>query len=155
MLNANLKTFSDYFKAFATGHPDLKFFCFGSVEKGIAFARSLEEFDYPFLWLEEPVATTIDNGAAHINDRFSVGITALVTAPLDDNDAQIDAYSLGYQIVTDLQAKMRADRKAGIIDMELEGQRKYPVSQLWVDGNFGFRLELLMDLNINATIYKP
>ena len=153
MLNANLRTFIDYFKTFTHDHPDLKFFCFGSVEKGISFARSLPEFDYPMLWLEEPVVNTLDNTMAQVNDRFIVGISCLIIAPLDDNEAQIDAYGKAYQIITDLQAKLRRDRRAGTIDVEFEGQKKYPVSQLWADGHFGFRLEFGLDLNINATIY--
>jgi hypothetical protein len=155
MLTGNLLTFIQYFRGFADAHPDIKFFMFGSVEKGMSFARSLPDFDYPFLWLEEPVIQTIDNSAAHVNDRFRVGISSLQLAPLDDNDAQINAYALGLQIITDLQCKLRKDQRAGLIHVDLEGQRKEPVSQLWADGHYGFRLEFEFDMNINAKVYKP
>ncbi len=155
MLSGDLQTFIQYFRQWATAHPDVKFFLFGSVEKGMSFARSLPEFDYPFIWLEEPVIVTVDNDAAHVNDRFRVGISALAQAPLDDNDAQIEAYARGPSIMTDLQLKLRQDRRKAIIHCELNGQRKEPVSQLWADGHFGFRLEFEFDMNINATVYQP
>lgn len=153
MLNGNLKSFIDYFRTFATEHPDLNFFCFGSVEKGLTFARSFDGFGYPLLWLEEPMVNTLDNGAAHVNDRFSVGASVLIKAPLDDANAQIDAYAQSYQIITDLQGRLRRDRKAGLIDVELTNQKKYPVSQLWLDSHYGFRLECDLDMNINFKIY--
>jgi hypothetical protein len=153
MLKGDLKTFIDYFRKFAEAHPDLTFFCFGSVEKGISFARSFEGFGYPLLWLEEPIIHTTDNGASHVNDRFSVGVSVLITAPGDESEAQIDAYAQSLQIITDLQAKLRKDRKAGLINIELEGQKKFPVSSLWMDSHYGFRLEFFMDMNINFTIY--
>ncbi|RAJ94199.1 hypothetical protein LX87_04084 [Larkinella arboricola] len=153
MLTGTLHTFIQYFRTFADAHPSVKFFMFGSVEKGMAFARSLPDFDYPFLWLEEPVIVTQDNDAAHVNDRFRVGVSVLQIAPLDDNEAQIDAYALGLQIVTDLQHKLRKDRKKGLIHTDLLGQRKEPISQLWADGHYGFRLEFEFDMNINANVY--
>lgn len=153
MLTGDLKTFIDYFRTFAANHPDLKFFCFGSVEKGITFARSFDDFGYPLLWLEEPIVNTLDNGAAHVIDRFSVGLSVLVQAPGDNFDAQVDAYALSYKVVTDLQGQLRKDRKAGLIEVELTNQKKYPVSQLWVDGHYGFRLEVDLDMSINFKIY--
>ncbi|QHV97942.1 hypothetical protein [Spirosoma endbachense] len=153
MLTGDLRTFIDYFRTFCTNHPDLKFFMFGGVEKGIEAARSFPDFDYPLLWLEEPIINTTDNTMNHVNDKFMVGVTALLRAPGDNLEAQIDAYTKSLQIITDLQAKLRKDRRAGLIQVELEGQRKLPVSQLWIDGHYGFRLEFGMDLNINATIY--
>ena len=153
MLEGNLHSFIDYFRDYAAAHPDIKFFCFGGVEKGITHARSFEQFDYPFMWLEEPVINTLDNTMNHVNDRFMVGVSVLLKARTDDLDDQINAYAKSLQIVTDLQAKLRKDRRAGLIDTELEGQKKLPVSQLWADSHYGFRLEFNLDLNINATIY--
>lgn len=153
MIAGDLKSFIKYFKDFASQHPDIKFFMFGSVEKGMTFARSLPEFAYPFMWLEEPVIATMDNQASHINDRYSVGVSIFRVAPLDNQDAQIDAYADCLTNVTQLQAKLRTDRKAGLIDVELNGQTKESTSQLWADGNYGFRLGFFIEFNINAQIF--
>lgn len=153
MLAGDLKSYINYFKSWATENPGINFFAFGSVEKGIDFARSLPDFDYPFCWLEQPVISSIDNDASHLNERYYTGICILLKAPLDDQQAQIDAYADALAFTENLHWQLRKDRKAGLIQFDTNTVKKESVSQLWIDGHYGFRMELQIDLNQNAVLF--
>ncbi|GAB3256137.1 hypothetical protein GCM10027347_17760 [Larkinella harenae] len=154
MLNGDLKTYIQYFQAWAEAHADIRFFCFGSVEKGIEFARSLPDFNYPFCWLEQPIIQPTDNGAMHLNERFQTGICILIKAAPDDHQAQIDAYDLSLSTLTDLHAKLIRDHRKNRIQLDPNSLRKEPVDQLWVDSHYGYRMEFTLELNNNNRLIK-
>ncbi|GAB3903879.1 hypothetical protein GCM10028803_33020 [Larkinella knui] len=45
MLSGDFLSYVDYFRQWASAHPDLKFFLYGGVEKGLDYARSFPNFD--------------------------------------------------------------------------------------------------------------
>ncbi|MGA0558279.1 hypothetical protein ACO2Q8_16590 [Larkinella sp. VNQ87] len=154
MIIGDLKSYIDYFQAWAEARPDIKFFCFGSVEKGIEYARSLPDFDYPFCWLEQPVLQPKDNGAGHLCLQYITGISVLLQAPLDDQQAQIDAYAASLATLTDLMGKLMVDNNRALIHFDLNSLKIESVNQLWIDSHYGFRMEVSLDLNINTRLFK-
>lgn len=152
MIPGDLLSYINYFKDWANDHPDVRFFCFGSAELGLAYARSLPNFEYPFVWLEQPVIESMDNEASQFNEAFVTGITVLYKAPGDKPDKQVDAYANALKIIYDLQAKMKKDRKRSLINFEWNGMKKEAVNQLWADNHYGFRLEVRLEFNINALL---
>jgi len=149
MINGDLLSFVNYFQAWADNNPDVKFFMYGSVEKGIEYARGFEDFDYPFVWLEQPTISLEDNGMSNFSMQYLSGISVLIQAPLDDRPAQIIASDKSLRIMMDLLKKINHDRKDGILMGEIDGSKIEAVSQLWVDSNFGWRLEFKPILNVN------
>ncbi|RAJ92208.1 hypothetical protein LX87_05176 [Larkinella arboricola] len=154
MIIGDLKSYINYFKAWADASPEVKFFCFGSVEKGIEFARSLPDFDYPFAWLEQPILQPWDNGAGHLCLRYNTGFTILQKAPQDENEKQIDAYAESLALLTDLMGKLMKDNNKGLIHFDLNSLKIESVNQLWIDSHYGFRMEVQLDLNINSRLFK-
>ncbi|MDR6195167.1 hypothetical protein [Siphonobacter sp. SORGH_AS_0500] len=152
MIPGDLDSYVEYFETWATHHPDVKFFCFGSVELGLAYARSLPDFDYPFVWLEQPVIQSTDNGAAHFNEVYLTGITVLLHAPGDDPKAQVQAYSKALRILYHLQTRLKKDRKESQFTFDWNLMKKETVNQLWADNHFGWRLEVPLEFNINPLL---
>ncbi|MDQ1088985.1 hypothetical protein [Siphonobacter sp. SORGH_AS_1065] len=152
MIPGDLISYINYFKDWANDHPDVRFFCFGSAELGIAYARSLPSFDYPFVWLEQPVIESLDNGGANFSEAFITGITVLFKAPGDKPDKQVEAYAKALRIVYDLQTKLKKDRKNGLVNFEWNGMKKETVNQLWADNHYGWRLEVPLEFNINSLL---
>lgn len=152
MIPGDLLSFVAYFRSWADAHPDVSFFLFGSAELGISYARSMPDFDYPAVWLEQPVIESRDNDAAQLNEIYYVGISVLLTAPGDDPQAQTEAYAKALRIVYDLQKKLKQDRKAGLLTFDWNGMKKEAISQLWADNHYGFRLEVPVDFNLNAIL---
>lgn len=154
MVAGDLKSYIDYFRIWADAHPDLKFFMFGSVEKGLEFARSFPDFNYPFAWLEQPVVMPGNNGAGFFVNSYHTGLSVLLKAKLDNNQDQIDAYAKSLAILTDLQAKLIKDHKAAKLQFDVNTMKIESINQLWVDGHFGFRLELVLELRVNSSSFK-
>jgi hypothetical protein len=149
MINADIASYVNFFKQFADSNPSVKFFLYGSIEKGIEYARGFDTFDYPFLWLEQPSIAILDNGYGSHTAEYLSGISVLIQAPLDDNDAQIEASNNAYTIMLDLLKYIKHSQNDGLIICDLAGSRIEAVSQLWSDANFGWRLEFRPILNIN------
>jgi hypothetical protein len=149
MISGDLLSYVDYFRQWANSNPDVKFFMYGSVEKGIEYARGFEDFEYPFVWLEQPTITMDDNGMSSFNMTYFSGISVLIQAPLDDREAQIIASDAAHKIMMDLLKKVNHDRKDDIIMCEIDGAKIEAVSQLWADSHYGWRLEFKPMLNVN------
>lgn len=150
MTQGTLSNFIDYFRTWADAHPDVRFFLFGGVEKGIEHARSNPDLEYPMIWLEEPSTYTSDNEAGHLLETYQVGITALQYAPSDDHEAQVAACDQTLRILYNLQKKLRDDNRNNKIVCSLNGMKKEPISQLWFDSHYGYRLELIVSFNLNT-----
>lgn len=155
MLTGSLLNYVGYFEQWAEADEEVKFFLFGSVEKGIEVARGHPKFDYPFAWLEEPGIVTDDNGAGHLNEIYQGGLCILIYAPPDDYDAQLVAQDTALKILYRLQQKLRADNRKGTLQCELRGMKKEPISQLWVDNHRGWRLQFDCVMNLNAYLGNP
>lgn len=153
MINGTFNDYKNYFKNFATDDTDVKFFFYGGVEKGLDYARGFEGFDYPFLWLEQPVIMARDNEAANNNLAFYTGLTVLKNADLSNNEAQEQAYHDTLEIVKRLLKKMRVDNRNKLIFFDLNTAKIEAVSQLWSDSAYGWRLEIIIELNINPDLY--
>ncbi|RRB13795.1 hypothetical protein [Larkinella knui] len=154
MIVGDLKSYIKYFQDWADATPEIKFFCFGSVEKGIEFARSLPDFDYPFCWLEQPVLQPSDNGAGHLCLRYFTGISILIKAPIDELEQQIDAYADSLTILNDLMAKLMKDNNRALIHFDLNTLKLESINQLWIDAHYGYRMEVQLDLNINTRLFR-
>lgn len=150
MITGTLTNFVDYFRTWADQDADVRFFLFGGVEKGVEVARSHPDFDYPMCWLEEPMITTLDNGAGDYSELYQVGITVLGEAPDDDYEKQLQVQQLALTILYRLQKQLRLDNRNGKLICELSGMKKEPISQLWLDNHRGWRLELQCTFNLNA-----
>ncbi len=153
MIRGTFSDYLNYFKQFSINDTDLKFFFFGGVEKGMDYARSAEGFDTPFMWLEQPIIVPSDNDASNVNLVFSTGVSVLKNAPLDDNEAQEQAYHDTLEILKKLLKKMRIDNREKTIFFSLNTAKIEAVSQLWSDSAYGWRLELNVELNINPDLY--
>ena len=149
MISGDLLSYVNYFKQWADINPEVKFFMYGSVEKGIEYARGFEDFEYPFVWLEQPTISIDDNGMSSFNMQYFSGISVLIQAPLDDREAQIIASDAALKIMMDLLKKVNHDRKEDIIMCEIDGSKMEAVSQLWADSHYGWRLEFKPMLNVN------
>lgn len=155
MLSGTLLNYIAYFEEWAEANPDVAYFQYGGIEKGIVSARSNPAFDYPFVWLEEPSIETSDNGASHLCEVYSSGISVLIYAAADDWAAQKIAQDKALQILYSLQKQLRADNRAGKLVCELNGMKKEPISQLWVDSHFGWRLQFECMFNLNIFLGTP
>ena len=149
MQTGTLSNYIDYYRTWAENDPDVRFFLFGGVEKGIDVARSHDGFDYPFVWLEQPTILTEDNDMANLNEVFLSGISVLCIADQSDLQAQIDAYDKALQILYRIQQKMYRDNRHGDVVCDLSRMKKEAISQLWLDAHYGWRLEFTCSFNLN------
>lgn len=152
MLQGDLRSFIAYFEEWAENHDTLKFFVFGSVEKGMDYARGFEDFAYPLAWLEAPNIVPDENETGNVNDVFNGGISILVHAPLDDKAAQIEAQALALDVLYSLRKKIRHDLHNGLIEYEYNKMRLDPVLQIWNESHYGYRLEMEIAFNVNHLI---
>ena len=153
ILSGDFASYVDYFRQWSDTHPDLKFFLYGGVEKGMDYARSFPDFDYPLAWLEQPIILPGDNFAANHMAVYKTGLSVLVQAPLDDNDAQVAAYGQSFRIMLSLLKKLRLDNRSKTILCDLNSIRLEAVSLLWVDSHYGWRMEMNVEMNLNEFLY--
>jgi hypothetical protein len=152
MQTGTLSNYIDYFRTWADSDADVRFFLFGGIEKGMEVARSHDDFDYPFAWLEQPTILTEDNGMGNINEVFLSGLTILCAAPQDNRQGEINAYDLALRILYRIQRKMLTDNRQGDIVCDLSRMKKETISQLWLDSHYGWRLEFVCSFNLNLFI---
>jgi hypothetical protein len=148
----DLRTFINYVKAWADPDQDLKYFQYGGIERGLAFARGHEDFAYPFAWLEQPVIVSEDNEMGNTNEEFVCGLSVLYNYDGSEHEAYIDAQANALKILYRFQKKMRHDVNDGKIVTTIRGMKKEPVSDLWIDKHAGYRLEFRLSLNANRLL---
>lgn len=152
MLSGDLLSFVDYFEKWAEAHPDLKFFLFGCVEKGMEYARGHEDFTYPFAWLEQPSIIPFDNEASNLIDVFSAGIAVLFKVPPGDRKEQVIAQARSLAVLYDLRKKFRHDVSEGLIECEFNKMRLDPLIQVGTESQYGYRLEMEIGFNVNHLV---
>lgn len=152
MIPGELANYIQYFRDFATQHPEVQFFHFGQVERGIDFARGLPGFQYPFVWLEQPEILTDDNGMSQIGEIYLGGVVVLDHGQLDDPDLNVSKYISTMNILYDLQKQIKRDVRDCKIVCNLSEMKKETVSTLWADAHYGWRLEFKMYFNINYKV---
>lgn len=138
---ADIESTQAYLEAFAIAHPEAPSFIFGTLEDVITASRGNDDFHYPLLWLDLPQMTTDDNDMANITERYEFNITALYKADLDDKNQRVLAYKKAVDILQNLQKKLRADNRNGIIVCSLSGMRKLPLNPTLFNGShYGYIL---------------
>ncbi|MFN3380688.1 MAG: hypothetical protein ACK41O_14630 [Runella zeae] len=147
-----LHDFVSYFESWANEDPEIKFFLYGGIEKGLAFARGHEDFGYPFVWLEQPVIYTSDNGYANTNEEFRFGLSVLLNYQPGNYEGYVEAQSIALSALHRLQKQIRHDVKAGLIEATVNGNKKEAISDLWIDKHTGWRIEMSVEFNANSLL---
>lgn len=149
MLSGDLENYLDYFESWANEEPGSKFFLYGGVEFGIAFATGREDFGYPFVWLEQPEIVTEDNGAGQYLEKYATAVCFVQSAPRDDLAAQKQASIDMFRLAAKLQKKLLKDnKKASFLDLTIE-MKKNEIDKGWAGDHCGWRLEFIVSLNAN------
>lgn len=148
----DLRTFIDYVRDWAEPDPGIKYFQYGGIERGIAFARGHEKFGYPFAWLEQPVILSDDNDMGNTQEEFLCGLSVLIHYDGSDHEAYIDAQADALKVLYRFQKKIRHDVNDGKIVATIKGMKKEPVSDLWIDKHAGYRLEFRLSINANSLL---
>jgi hypothetical protein len=133
--------FLEYFQTLALQHVDIKDFVHGPSVDIIAKSRS--ELKYPCLWLETPSTVVYDNNAKNTTADRICAFVVLENLP-NALPAQRDALWQKLEEITfDLLSRMRKDKQARqfIFDMDGNGIPVEPISQLFVDNDYGWRVE--------------
>lgn len=150
--SGDMENYLNYFENWAENEPDSKFFLYGGVEFGVAFATGHEGFGYPFVWLEQPTITTEDNGAGQYIERYQSAVCFIDQAPMDDLAAQKQATIDMYRLACKLQKKLLRDNKTGnFLDLSTQMQ-KNEVDKGWAKNHCGWRLEFVVELNGNVNL---
>lgn len=156
MINSGFKAFTDYFKGFVETDPDLEFFMFGGVQRGMDFAMGHQEFEYPFLWLEEPVVIANDNGGQYW-DEWKVGVAIVCKSRSDSSiDEQITSLDLSYTIMSRLEKKLREDyvNDEEVVFLELESAKeKAIIDPMFLSEAVGWRMVITYKLTSNSFLH--
>ncbi|MGR3809609.1 hypothetical protein [Jiulongibacter sp. NS-SX5] len=153
MEKSGFRIYADYFKDFVENDEDLKFFLFGGVHMGMAHANGHRDFKYPFLWLEEPMVPSSNNGGQYW-DEWQGGVS-LITEHRAKNsiDKHIEALDLAFQLIQRLEMKMRVDYEDDFF-LELDDDmKKGIIDPIFLKDAVGWRLEFSFKLNSNEALH--
>lgn len=154
LLAGTFANFHNYFKDFADTDADVKFFMYGGVEKGYHHAANDKDFDYPFLWLEEPQQGIYFNSGSQWVNKYSGGISCTAKAEESDPSSIIQALTTTQNILFRLQKKLIAsERNHEFIGMEM-GFDLEEVDPGWAQNHRGWRLSFVLHLDVSQVIYN-
>lgn len=153
MVKSDFKTYTDYFKDFVASDPDLAFFMFGSVQRGMDIAVGHRDFKFPFLWLEEPKVLSSDNGGQYW-DEFIGGVSFITQCQGDSTiDEEIAALDLAFRIMARFEKKYREDYQKDFF-LEISPQKeKGIIDPHWLQSAVGWRMEFQFKLNSNFDLH--
>jgi len=147
MTSNTLPEYENYFKEIARTNKLIKGFVMGGADDIISASRS--DINYPGLWLEIPNMVFTDNGTDQIEGQRHGAITVLKNG--EYTPAQKAAVLQECEtILLQILGKMRKDRKARLFSFSLHGSTAEAISQLFVDNDYGWRLEFHIDKNIEV-----
>ncbi len=141
------RQYKAYFKQLAAMLPEIKSFVHGGSDRIMSASRS--DLQYPCFWLETPGMAPKKNDAGHATADRIGGIVILMNSPDADPDAQDLIWEQTEDIIIKVLAQMIKDSKARKINFDVNSAQVDAISTLFVDNDFGWRMEFKFNSDIN------
>ncbi|UBM58222.1 hypothetical protein LAG90_15570 [Marinilongibacter aquaticus] len=153
MMNSSFSGFIAYFKDWVSNDPEMRFFMFADVQRGMDHAQSHADFEYPFMWLEEPEIQARNNGSQHW-DEYNVGVNFITECKADlSQDEVVKALDLAFSLCGRFEKKFWADEVDGLFLNVNEVKTKQIIDPLFLLNATGWRLELAFAINSNMYLH--
>ena len=147
MLNNRFSQFVAYFRQLAQEHIQINDFIHGTAADVMGKSRS--DLNYPLLWLETPYLKINDNQVGNIEGVRSSAFIILWNTP-EKTAEEIDlVWEKTEVIALDVLSRMRKDAKARLFHFRLSEASLDPISTLFIDNDYGWRVEFGLDKKLD------
>jgi len=152
MLNNKFSDFISYFRKIQEEHTELVYFVHGTAADVMGLSRS--ELEYPCLWLETPELKIQENQAMEVTGSRSAAFMILWNAP-EKSAEEVDLiWSKTEELALDVLSRMRKDRRERKINFNLNGVTVDPISTLFIDNDYGWRVEFTLARHLDLC-FRP